>query len=72
MRGVHSPVLEIFANDVSVKGLYTCEGRNRFGVEHVTFNVSIFGKYRSQLNCVEFSSSTTRKYLYLNTVCTCV
>ncbi|XP_037039189.1 hemicentin-1-like isoform X2 [Bradysia coprophila] len=44
MRGVHNPILEIFPVDQSAKGLYKCEGRNRFGVEEVTFDVTIFGK----------------------------
>lgn len=44
MRGIHNSVLEIVSADFSANGLYKCEGRNRFGVEEVTFEVNIFGE----------------------------
>lgn len=45
MRGIHNSVLEILSADFSAKGLYECEGRNRFGVQEVMFEVTIFGEY---------------------------
>lgn len=44
MIGIHNSVLEIVSADLSAKGLYKCEGRNRFGVQEVIFEVNIFGK----------------------------
>lgn len=44
MRGIHNPVLEIVSADISAEGLYICEGKNRFGVQEVRFDVTIFGE----------------------------
>ncbi len=44
MRGIHNSILEIVSADLSARGLYKCAGKNRFGIEEVTFEVTIFGE----------------------------
>lgn len=51
MRGIHNPVMEIVSADVSAQGLYKCEGRNRFGVQEVMFEVKIFGEFFQRACC---------------------
>lgn len=45
MRGIRNSKLEIISADYSAGGLYKCEGRNKFGVQEVIFEVKIFGKH---------------------------
>ena len=41
---IDNPVLEVVSADFSAKGSYKCEGRNRFGMQEVTFDVTVFGE----------------------------
>lgn len=70
MRGIHNSVLEIVSADFSANGLYKCEGRNRFGVEEVTFEVNILGEYIIlcvALECYSFRPPTMCPFYLLFT-----